>query len=190
MTTVPAAVEKWGGISRLFHWGMLVLFVGVFPLGLYMADLPLSKQKLKLYALHKSIGLTLLGLAALRLLWRATQRRPRLPAMPAWQERAATGMHVSLYVLMFLVPLAGWLFNSAAGFPLQWFGQVNLPALVSANPGLKVLARGLHEVGAWILVSFVALHAAAALKHHFVDRDRTLALMTPGVRAPGTGVNP
>ena len=190
MTRAPAVVERWGSVSRLFHWGMLVLFIGIVPLGLYMADLPLSKQKLKLYALHKSIGLTLLALAALRIVWRSTQRRPSLPAMPAWQQRAATSMHVALYALMFLVPLAGWLFNSAAGFPLQWFGQVNLPALVSANPGLKVLARELHEVGAWILVVFVTLHAAAALKHHFVDRDRTLALMTPGVKAPGTGVNP
>ena len=130
MAKVPAMVEKWGGMARLFHWGMLVLFIGIVPLGLYMADLPLSKQKLKLYALHKSIGLTLLALAALRLLWRSTQRRPSLPAMPAWQRHAATAMHVALYALMFLVPLAGWLFNSAAGFPLQWFGQVNLPALV------------------------------------------------------------
>jgi cytochrome b561 len=184
------AAEKWGAIARLFHWGMLVLLAGIFPLGLYMADLPLSRQKLKLYALHKSIGLTLLALAALRLLWRAGQRRPTLPAMPAWQQRAATAMHVALYALMFLVPLAGWLFNSAAGFPLQWFGQVNLPALAAANPGLKSLAHELHEVGAWTLAAFVALHAAAALKHHFIDRDRTLALMTPGVKAPRTGVNP
>ncbi len=186
-TTVPG---RWGGLSRLFHWGMLGLFLVIVPLGLYMADLPLSKQKLKLYALHKSIGLTLLALAALRLLWRSTQRRPSLPPMPAWQERAASATHVALYALMFLVPLAGWLFNSAAGFPLQWFGQVNLPALVDANPALKSLAREAHELGAWTLVAFVALHAAAALKHHFIDRDRTLALMTPGVKAPGTGVDP
>lgn len=190
MTADSRIADRWGGISRTFHWGMLALFIVILPLGLYMADLPISRQKLKLYALHKSIGLTLLALAALRLLWRATRHRPALPPMPAWQRHAATVSHVGLYLLMFLVPLAGWLFNSAAGFPLQWFGWFNLPALVSANPGLKGLARELHEYGAWLLVAIVVVHAAAALKHHFVDHDRTLAMMTPGVKAPDSGAAP
>jgi cytochrome b561 len=88
------------------------------------------------------------------------------------------------------VPLTGWLFNSAAGFPLQWFGTVNLPAIAAANPALKRIARELHETGVWLLVALVVMHAAAAIKHHFVDRDRTLSLMVPWLRAPGSGGKP
>ncbi len=174
---VRSTPTDWGAVTRLFHWGMLLLFVGIVSVGFYMTDLPLGPKKLKIYALHKSIGLTLLGLAVLRLLWRLSERRPVSPPMPAWQERAAVATHVLLYVLMFVIPLSGWLYNSAAGFPLQWFHVVNLPALASADPGLKVLAKQVHVAGVVTLIAIVALHAAAAFKHHFVDRDRTLLAM-------------
>jgi cytochrome b561 len=163
---------------------MLALYATTIPLGLYMTELPLGIQKLKLYALHKSIGLTLLGLAVLRLGWRATERRPETPPMPAWQRRGAAVTHGLLYALMFAVPITGWLFNSAAGFPLQWFGLANLPALGPADPSLKAIAHHLHVGGVWLLVVLAAIHAVAAIKHHFVDRDRTLALMVPWLRPP------
>lgn len=174
---VRSTATDWGAVTRLFHWGMLLLFVGIVSVGFYMTDLPLGPKKLKIYALHKSIGLTLLGLAVLRVLWRLGERRPASPPMPAWQERTAAATHVLLYVLMFVIPLSGWLYNSAAGFPLQWFHLVNLPALAAADPGLKALARQIHFAGVVTLIAIVALHAAAAFKHHFVDRDRTLLAM-------------
>jgi len=164
-------------VTRLFHWGMLLLFIGIVSIGFYMTDLPLGPKKLKIYALHKSIGLTLLGLAVLRLLWRLGERRPASPPMPAWQQRSAALTHALLYVLMFVIPLSGWLYNSAAGFPLQWFHLVNLPALAAADPALKVLAKEIHLAGVVVLLVVVALHAAAALKHHFIDHDRTLRAM-------------
>jgi len=176
---VRSTATDWGAVTRLFHWGMLLLFIGIISVGFYMTDLPLSPKKLNVYALHKSIGLTLLALAVLRLLWRLGERRPASPPMPAWQERVAAATHVLLYVLMFVIPLSGWLYNSAAGFPLQWFHLVNLPALCASNPGLKVLAKELHVAGVLCLIAIVALHAAAALKHHFVDHDRTLLAMLP-----------
>ena len=188
--SVRSTTAGWGAVSRLFHWGMLLLFAMMIPLGLYMTSLPIGAYKLRTYALHKSIGVSLLALASLRLLWRLTERRPAPPPMPAWQAHAATVAHVALYTLMFAIPLSGWLFNSAAGFPLQWFGLANLPALTSPNPALKHLARQLHENGVWILIGVVGLHAAAALKHHFVDRDRTLSQMLPGIKAPDSGVIP
>lgn len=176
---VRSTATSWGAVTRLFHWGMLLLFIGIISVGFYMTDLPLGPKKLKVYALHKSIGLTLLGLAVLRLLWRLGERRPALPPMPAWQERAAAATHVALYVLMFVIPLSGWLYNSAAGFPLQWFHLVNLPALTAADPGLKAVAHEAHETGAITLIAIVLLHAAAALKHHFIDHDGTLRAMLP-----------
>ena len=174
-----STLKAWGPVARAFHWGMVPLFVGIVAVGFYMTDLPLGAAKLKIYGLHKSVGLTLLALAGLRLAWRLGERRPALPPMPVWQQRAAAGAHLLLYALMFAVPLSGWIYNSAAHFPLQWFRLVNLPAIVAPDPVLKVAAKEAHEVGAWLLIAVVVLHAAAALKHHFVDKDATLRLMLP-----------
>ncbi len=177
--TFRSTAEGWGPVTRTLHWGMLLLFVGIVSVGYYMTDLPLGPAKLKIYALHKSVGITLLALALLRVLWRLGEQRPPLPAMPAWQQRAAAASHLLLYGLMLLIPLSGWLFNSAAGFPLQWFRLVNLPALVGADPVLKTLARTVHHTGVAVLIGVVALHAAAVLKHHFIDKDVTLRQMLP-----------
>ncbi len=174
-----STAKGWGPVARAFHWGMLLLFLGIIPVGYYMTDLPLGLAKLKIYALHKSVGLTLLGLAVLRLVWRLGDRRPTLPPMPAWQARAASAAHALLYVLMFAMPLSGWVYNSASHFPLQWFRLVNLPAIVGENKPLAALAKEAHEVGALVLIAIVVLHAAAALKHHFVDKDATLRQMLP-----------
>ena len=179
-----ATATTWGAITRLFHWGMLVLLATIIPIGYYMTDLPLGARKLQIYALHKSIGLTLLGLAILRLLWRFGERRPAPAPMPAWQHKAAGATHVLLYALMFLIPLSGWLYNSAAGFPLQWFRLVNLPALTATNPALKATAKEFHETAVAVLIVLVALHALAALKHHLFDRDDTLRSMLVARRGP------
>jgi cytochrome b561 len=179
---VRSTATTWGAVTRLFHWGMLLLYTGIIAVGFYMTDLPLGARKLSIYALHKSIGLTLLGLAALRLLWRLGEPRPEPVPMSGWQARAAGATYLLLYLLMFAIPLSGWLYNSAAGFPLQWFHLVNLPALTAADPALKAAARQAHQTGVIALIVIVTLHAAGALKHHFVDRDRTLTAMLPRAR--------
>lgn len=181
----PAAIHRppaarWDPLAQALHWLMALGLVGLFGVGLWMTGLPLGMRKLNVYALHKSVGLTLLALAAVRLAWRAVSARPgAAPGVPRWQTLAARGVHALIYVLLFAIPLSGWLYNSAAGFPLRWFRVANLPALAAPDPELKALAHSLHEAGAWTLAVLVALHAAAALKHHFVDRDRTLLAMLP-----------
>ena len=177
--TLRSTVNGWGSVTRLFHWGMLALILCIIPVGYYMTGLPLGPAKLKIYALHKSVGITLLALGVLRLLWRLGERRPALPPMPPWQARVALATHVLLYALLVAIPLSGWLYNSASGFPLQWFRLVNLPALTAANAELKALAKVIHETGVATLIALVGLHAAAALKHHFVEKDATLRLMLP-----------
>jgi len=171
--------DRWGSVTRLLHWLTVALLIGIIPVGFFMSDLPLGPQKMKLYALHKSVGITILGLAALRLAWRATDRRPTAAPMPAWQERMAGLTQLLMYGLLFAIPLSGWLYNSAAGFPLPWFGIVKLPALVQADPALKAIAKEAHETGVWALMSLVGLHVAGALKHHLIDRDNTLRAMLP-----------
>ncbi len=178
--TLLSTEARWGFIAKLFHWTMAVGLLGLCAFGFWMSDLPRGPAMFKAYALHKSCGITLLALALARLAWRAVDRRPaELPA-PGWQKLAALGTHLALYALMLAVPLAGWAYNSAANFPLQWFGLVNLPALVPASPLLKEFFHEAHELGAIALLVLTAVHVAAAWKHHLLDKDNTLRRMLPG----------
>lgn len=174
--------DRWGAVSQMLHWAILVLLVWIAWLGLGMVDMPNTPAKIGTYALHKSLGLTLLALVTARLVWRLYAGAPSpVTGTPTWQARIASLTHVALYGLMFALPLSGWLFNSASGYPLQWFKRVNLPALSGRDQGLADVARNLHEYGFWLLAALVALHAAAALYHHVVQRDGTLTRMLPAL---------
>jgi cytochrome b561 len=170
----------WGWLSKLFHWLIVLLILGQGSVGLWMVTLRNSPDKIQLFALHKSFGLTILALALLRLAWRLYSGVPRrVPGMPRWQERAADLSHWGLYALLFAIPISGWVLNSAAGFPLQWFGLFNLPRIAGKDEGLHDLAVEVHEWLFWVLVTLALLHAAAAFYHHLFQRDATLARMLP-----------
>ena len=129
---------------------------------------------------HKWAGVTILALSVLRLLWRVTHRPPGLPAaidlnMPGWQKAAYHATHHLLYLLFFVVPVA----SSAKGFPVVWFGVLRLPDLVAKSDELAKLLWTVHEWSAFALIGLVALHVAAALKHHVIDRDGLLERMLP-----------
>ena len=161
------------------HWGLLLLLLGAFGLGLYMTELPNGIQKLKLYNWHKWAGATFLALSLLRLAWRLTHAPPPPPPMPDWQRRAAAGVQVAMYVMFFVVPLVGWAYSSAVGYPLVWFGVLPLPDWVPQDRELARAIKPWHERAAWLLALLIALHVAAALKHHFLDRDGLLRRMAP-----------
>lgn len=178
--TLKNPADRWGAISQLLHWLIVILIVVMAYLGLTMTDLPNGPYKVEVYSLHKSIGLSLLALVMLRLLWRAYAGAPQpVSGTPSWQERVASLTHVAMYVLLLLIPLSGWIFNSAAGFPLQWFGLVNLPAIIGKNPALRELSRQWHEIGFWALIVLAVAHAGAAFYHHLFQHDATLARMLP-----------
>lgn len=184
-STPARAGARYNPVAMLLHWVLGLAILGLFGVGLYMADLPFSPWRLKLYNWHKWAGVTLLALSVARLLWRLSHRPPALPvaieqAMPAWQRVAHHATHHGLYVLFFAVPLLGWAYSSATGFPIVWFGQIALPDLVAKNKELADLLKPLHELAAWSLVGLAALHIGAALKHHWVDRDGLLQRMLPG----------
>ena len=185
-----ARPERWGVVSQLFHWISALLIVALGALGLYMTELDSPVERIRFYALHKSLGITLLALVLLRLLWRFVQRA-RAPAPIAgvspWMRRAAGTGHTLLYAMMIAMPLTGWLLNSASGYPLQWFGQFNLPAIAGKDHGLHELAEELHELGFWILVVLVAGHVLAALYHHVFLGDGTLHRMLPWRRRTISG---
>lgn len=176
---------RYTGVAIALHWLLALIIVGMFVLGVYMADLPFSPTRLKLYNWHKWAGISFLLLTVLRLVWRATHRPPALPvsitqAMPQWQTRAYHATHHLMYLLFFAVPLMGWAYSSAAGFPIVLFGQIPLPDLVSADKALAELIKPLHKLSALALMSLAALHVAAALKHQWFDRDGLLLRMLPG----------
>lgn len=176
----------WSTSIKLLHWLLAIGIVAMAALGLWMkyGDITIV-QKIRLYALHKSIGLTFLALVALRLLIRLLdRRRPLEPPTPRWQRIGAGLSHVALYVLMIGMPITGWLYNSASGFPLQWFGWFQVPAIAGRGEELKRLAGGLHFAGLWLLALVLLFHAGAALKHHFIDRDNVLRSMLPRFRRP------
>lgn len=171
--------ERWGPVSQTLHWLIVLLVLGNGALGLVMTEMRNSPDKIDSYLLHKSFGLTLLALVALRLAWRLYAGRPLPLPMPRWQGRIAALTHGALYALLFAVPLSGWVFNSAAGFPLRWFGLVRVPAIAAKGDALREFAEALHEWLFWGLIALAVMHAAAAFYHHVFTRDATLARMLP-----------
>ncbi len=163
-----------------FHWIVAVFILANLALGLYTVDLPLSPQKLRYFSFHKWIGVTVFVLAAARLLWRLGHPAPPLPdTIPPWERRAAHGTHVLLYFLFFAAPLTGWLFSSASGFQTVYLGVLPLPDLLSKDKALAGALRLAHKSINYTMAAVIVLHAAAALKHHFVDKDDVLRRMLP-----------
>lgn len=166
-----STVKSYSTPAIALHWLLALLIFTTFPLGMYMVDLPLSPDKLKLYSYHKWIGVTVLMLVAVRLGWRLTHMPPPLPdGIAAWQRRASTITHGLLYGLMIAIPLSGWLMSSAKGFQTVWFGVLPLPDLVGKDKALGDLLAGVHQTLTFTLLVLVILHVAAALKHHFIER--------------------
>jgi cytochrome b561 len=180
----------WGWISRLLHWSMAALILFQLGLGLWMTRfVPDLLQRFSLTQLHKSWGFVILVLALLRLAWRGLSRtRPPLPAgMPRWQVEAAGASHRLLYAFMLLMPLSGWILASASptqdllGMQNLVFGRLPLPdPFVPGIAWLERAAGSLHASAAICLAALVALHAGAALRHQFVDRDGLLGRMISG----------
>lgn len=174
------SATRWGSVSMGLHWLVVALILLMAWIGLRMGDMPNGPDKIATYALHKSVGISILALAVLRLAWRAVAGAPaHVAGTPPWQARIATLAHVALYALLLAIPLSGWVVNSSAGFPLQWFGLFNLPAIAGKDQGLHALAEQVHEWLFWTLVLVAVAHAAAALHHHLFLRDDTLARMLP-----------
>ena len=164
------------------HWIAAVLIVANLALGLSMIPLPLSPRKLQWYAWHKWVGLTVFLLTWARLAWRWARPLPTPVTMAEWQRRAAAVSHTLLYVLMLLIPISGWLYSSATGVQVVYLGLVPLPDVVPKDKALASVLKNVHVTLNATMVLVIAIHVAAALKHHFIDRDSVLARMWPGLK--------
>lgn len=184
MSSHHSPESRYHGVAILLHWVLGAALIAVFALGVYMADLPFSPQRLKFYSWHKWAGMLILLLSVLRLVWRLTHRPPALPAaieqaMPRWQAVAHHATHHGLYLLFFAVPLIGWAYSSAAGFPVVLFGVLPLPDFVPVDKALAELIKPWHQISAFAMAALVLLHVAGALKHALIDRDGLLQRMSP-----------
>jgi cytochrome b561 len=178
---------NWGSIAKLFHWLIALLIIANLPLGYWAEGLSLSPTKVEAFYWHKSIGLTVLWLAVLRLLWRFTNPTPRLPeGMPRWERGLAHASHTLLYLLMIAMPLSGWVIHSAANFPLDLYGVIPVPDLVPKGPNESAIGDAAKLAHYWMFIAIcvlLALHVIGALKHHFVNGDTVLRRMLPLSRA-------
>ncbi len=179
---------RYNSTSIALHWLIAIVMIGTFCLGLYMQDLPLSPTKLQLYSWHKWAGIAVLIAFVLRLIWRLTHAAPKLPSsMSKGMQALAHFMHWLMYLLMFAIPLSGWLMSSAQGFSVVWFGIWPLPDLVSKDAALGESLKTLHIVLNYTFLVFLVAHIGAALKHHFIDKDTILSRMLPLVKPRSTG---
>ena len=176
--------NRYGALSQGFHWVIAALIVALFLIGWYMEGLPLGPDKIRIYNLHKSIGVLVLALASLRLVWRLLSPPPGLPeAMADWQKRAASASHFLLYLLIFAQPVIGILHSNAANFPVVVFGSLTLPSLIGPDEAMKKALGAAHFYGSWVILGIVAIHAAGAIYHHVVLKDDVLRRMLPGARS-------
>lgn len=177
MDAGPTTSSNYTRTSVLLHWLIAVLIVSTFPLGWVMTRMAISPLKLRMYSWHKWVGMTVLALALLRALWRLTHAPPPFLPMAAWQRLSAHALHGLLYLLLFLQPISGWLYSSAAGYQVVYLGLLPLPNLVAKSKPLAATLLQVHWALGWLLFAALVLHVLAALKHHFFDRDETLRRM-------------
>ncbi|MFZ0501625.1 MAG: cytochrome b [Steroidobacteraceae bacterium] len=170
----------WGSVSQFLHWlvaGLILIQIG---LGVTGKLLPRGPGLLTLIRSHKSLGITILAIAVIRLVWRWLNPVPVLPhTIPSYERGIARLTHALLYVVLFAMPLTGWIGSAAHGTPVQWFGLFQVPSPVGKDKALSALMNQTHLYLAIFLGVVLVLHIAAALRHHFVLRDDTLQRMLP-----------
>jgi cytochrome b561 len=174
-------MQTYSRTAIALHWLLALLIIANFALGVTMVDISgLTPAKLQYFAWHKWLGIAVLALTAYRFLWRLSQDTPRYPiGIPAWQEQLAGALHRLMYMLMFAVPLSGYLYTTAAGVPVVFLGLLPIPAAFGPDAALKAIFKTAHYALNMGLLAGVCLHISAALKHHFIERDNILRRMFP-----------
>lgn len=172
--------HRYGAVSRALHWGIALIAIAaivfveihsLFPKG--------SEPRKAVVAVHIQLGLLLFGLTWLRLAWRAANPPPAIVPVPRdWEARLATVMHVALYAVMIALPVLGVAMGQASGKEVAFLGMP-LPVFMAEDKPLGKMLKEAHEVIGNVAIGLIAVHAAAAVWHHFVKRDDTLARMLP-----------
>ena len=174
-------IAKYTKTAMAIHWIMALLILGMFCLGWYMDDLPKgSDERSYFFALHKSLGLSAFLLLVLRVLWRVTHKPPELPSsLDNWQRKTATAVHHSLYLLMLLQPLTGYLSSSFSGYKTKFWGVVALPQWADKNKALNETFTEIHEIVSVVLLICILLHIAGAFAYLFMKHENVLKRILP-----------
>jgi cytochrome b561 len=185
---VKNTTDRFGAVAQLLHWLIAAMIVMQWFMIEWVeeaeharkTDPAAALEQLAWMTRHKAFGMTILGLAIVRLLWRFLSPPPAWPAaMPAWQVWLARGVHYGFYLLLFALPISGWLYSSAANRPVSYFGLFTFPDLVAPDKALRHTMHEWHEIAFNALFALAIVHVLAALKHQFVDKDGLLGRMLP-----------
>ncbi|MGC9417516.1 MAG: cytochrome b [Rhodovulum sp.] len=166
-------MTRYGFLSRFFHWAVALLVFLMIPAGFVMVQdwTPRPVQN-ALFLFHKNAGLLVLALVILRLVWRKVQPPPSLPdSVPRWQAWLATFNHRLLYVLLFLMPIAGYVRVKSGGFPIETLDAWGVPTLVPESEAVAGIAKSVHYYGGLAISALITLHVLAAMFHRFIRRD-------------------
>ena len=180
----PREVAAYDPGLRTLHWLMAALIFVALPLGVWASLLPSGgAMRVEILFFHKSIGVTVFGLIALRIVWRL------IVGAPAYAEPlgkvirvASRAGHLALYALMIAMPVSGYLGSTAGGRAVSWFGLLELPRLVAKDRSLAVAASWAHLAFAWMLAFVLATHLSAVVWHAMINRDSVLTRMWPSFR--------
>jgi cytochrome b561 len=172
--------NRYGVVTKTFHWVMALLIIFMLCLGLYMGTEHDMARKIKLFSLHKALGILVLMLAVCRAGWHLYSKKPPfLESLKAWEKAAAHAVHILIYAAMFAMPVSGLLLSAAAMRPVSFFGLFTVPSFAEKNDALREAMGNVHFYVAWTLIGILFLHVGGALKHFIIDRDKTLQRMLP-----------
>lgn len=180
ITSSPTSPESSSGLSKptlLLHWAVAISFLAVLCIGVYMVDMPRGPEKGEMIGLHKSLGVLVLALACMRLAWRFKEGKLNPVAkLDAVKQKAADVVHGLLLLATIAMPLSGAIMSVAGGRGLDFFA-LNIIAAGEKNEGLQSIAHTIHVNAPYLIYAILVLHLAAAIKHHFIDKDATLTRM-------------
>jgi cytochrome b561 len=177
---VPTPIRRYSSVAQALHWVIAALVATQFVLAYLASGLPLGIQRLILMARHKSIGMTILMLVIVRLAWRVWNSPPPLPdSVRPMERRLARYSHGAFYVLLFAMPVSGWLMSSAKNYSVSWFNLLTWPDLIGKNDTAFAWLRGLHDTMSFVLLALAIVHVVAAFRHQFWLKDDVLLGMLP-----------
>lgn len=179
MTTLRNTDSRYGVVAIGLHWLVAIAVIGLFALGYWMVDLSYYDDWYRRAPdIHRSVGVLLLLVMVVRLVWRVMNPSPRpLPNHQRWEVLAAHLAHSLLYVLLFVAMISGYLISTADGSSISVFGWFDVPSVTGQVKGMEDIAGAVHYWSTWAIVVLAGVHALGALKHHLIDRDRTLLRM-------------